>query len=157
MLALIRCYKLLISPYFYGSCRFVPSCADYASEAVLRHGALAGGWLALKRLARCHPLFNGGLDSVPTQPRRLERTPRNHETTKESHEATKTTITAGHAEQIFKVVPRHEDDDDRNASRREDLQGRPATGRISESRIPSLESRIPNPESRIGPALGQSK
>ena len=65
VLALIRAYKLVFSPHFYASCRFVPSCADYASEAVMRHGALAGGWLAMKRLARCHPLFRGGLDPVP--------------------------------------------------------------------------------------------
>lgn len=64
VLALLRGYKLAISPHFYGSCRFIPSCADYATEAVMRHGALAGGWLALKRLARCHPLCSGGLDPV---------------------------------------------------------------------------------------------
>jgi putative membrane protein insertion efficiency factor len=64
-LALLRVYKFLISPYFRGSCRFLPSCADYAQEAVLRHGAVAGGWLALRRLARCHPLSKAGHDPVP--------------------------------------------------------------------------------------------
>jgi uncharacterized protein len=58
-------YKLLISPYFAGSCRFLPSCADYAREAVIRHGALRGTWLAARRLSRCQPLCAGGHDPVP--------------------------------------------------------------------------------------------
>jgi putative membrane protein insertion efficiency factor len=65
MLALIDAYKLLISPYFAGSCRFLPSCADYAREAVIRHGALRGTWLAARRLSRCQPLCAGGHDPVP--------------------------------------------------------------------------------------------
>jgi len=64
-IALIDGYKLLISPYFAGSCRFLPSCADYAREALLRHGVLRGTWLAVSRLARCHPLCAGGHDPVP--------------------------------------------------------------------------------------------
>jgi putative membrane protein insertion efficiency factor len=64
-LGLIRGYKLLISPYFRGSCRFLPSCADYAAEALARHGLFGGGWLAVKRLARCHPLGHAGHDPVP--------------------------------------------------------------------------------------------
>jgi putative membrane protein insertion efficiency factor len=55
----------LISPHFHGSCRFLPSCADYAAIAIERHGALRGGWLALRRLARCHPLCAAGHDPVP--------------------------------------------------------------------------------------------
>ena len=66
-LALIRGYKLLISPYFRGSCRFLPSCADYAAEAVTRHGVIRGGWLAARRLARCHPLCAAGHDPVPVK------------------------------------------------------------------------------------------
>jgi putative membrane protein insertion efficiency factor len=50
---------------FPGTCRFVPSCADYARDAVLRYGILRGSWLAAKRLARCHPLCEGGFDPVP--------------------------------------------------------------------------------------------
>jgi hypothetical protein len=65
MLGSIDGYKLLISPYFAGSCRFLPSCADYAREAVVRHGALRGTWLAARRLSRCHPLCAGGHDPVP--------------------------------------------------------------------------------------------
>jgi putative membrane protein insertion efficiency factor len=63
-LALLRGYKLIVSPYFSGSCRFLPSCADYAHEALVRRGLFVGGWLAIKRLARCHPLCAGGHDPV---------------------------------------------------------------------------------------------
>jgi uncharacterized protein len=65
-LALLRGYKFFISPYFHGSCRFLPSCADYAAEAIRRHGLVAGGWLAARRLARCHPLCSAGHDPVPS-------------------------------------------------------------------------------------------
>jgi putative membrane protein insertion efficiency factor len=61
----LRGYKILISPYFRGSCRFLPSCADYAAEAIDRHGAARGIWLAAKRLARCHPFCEAGHDPVP--------------------------------------------------------------------------------------------
>jgi putative membrane protein insertion efficiency factor len=61
----IRGYKLFISPFFRGSCRFLPSCADYAAEAVTRYGLVRGSWLAARRLARCHPLCAAGHDPVP--------------------------------------------------------------------------------------------
>ena len=64
-LSLIRGYKIAISPYFVGSCRFLPSCADYASEAIVRHGVVRGVWLAARRLARCHPFCEAGHDPVP--------------------------------------------------------------------------------------------
>jgi putative membrane protein insertion efficiency factor len=64
-LRLIRAYKILISPYFTGSCRFLPSCADYAAIAVERHGVVRGSLLAARRLARCHPLCAAGHDPVP--------------------------------------------------------------------------------------------
>ena len=67
-LALIRAYKVLLSPYFAGSCRFLPTCADYAAEAIGRYGAARGSWLAAKRLARCHPLCAAGHDPVPVKP-----------------------------------------------------------------------------------------
>jgi uncharacterized protein len=66
-LGLIRLYKVLISPYFAGSCRFLPSCADYAAEAIARHGITRGYWLSAKRLARCHPLCEAGHDPVPVK------------------------------------------------------------------------------------------
>jgi putative membrane protein insertion efficiency factor len=63
--ALIRGYQAAISPLLPPSCRFHPSCSQYALEAVTRHGALRGGWLAARRLARCHPFHPGGYDPVP--------------------------------------------------------------------------------------------
>ncbi|MGD9943850.1 MAG: membrane protein insertion efficiency factor YidD [Burkholderiaceae bacterium] len=62
---LIRFYRVAISPMLPPRCRFLPTCSDYALQAIERHGAVAGGWLALKRLARCHPFAQGGLDEVP--------------------------------------------------------------------------------------------
>lgn|SRR5690606_21617873 len=65
LMMLVRAYRLAISPLFPPRCRFLPSCSDYALQAVERHGALAGGWLALRRFARCHPFNPGGIDEVP--------------------------------------------------------------------------------------------
>jgi uncharacterized protein len=62
---MLRGYKRWISPAFPPSCRFVPTCSEYAMEAVERYGALRGGMMALWRLLRCHPLASGGLDPVP--------------------------------------------------------------------------------------------
>jgi putative membrane protein insertion efficiency factor len=64
-LALLRTYKIFFSPMFAGSCRFLPSCSDYAAEAVARFGVLRGSLLAARRLSRCHPLGAHGLDPVP--------------------------------------------------------------------------------------------
>jgi hypothetical protein len=64
-LGLLRLYQGLLSPLFRGSCRHVPSCSEYAREAVERHGAARGLWLALLRLTRCHPLGTSGYDPVP--------------------------------------------------------------------------------------------
>jgi len=65
VLVALRGYKILLSPLFAGSCRFTPSCADYAAEAVRLHGSVAGLILGLKRLGRCHPLGSWGFDPVP--------------------------------------------------------------------------------------------
>ena len=62
---LIRFYQAAISPYLMASCRFTPSCSAYGIEAIQKYGAIKGGWLTLKRLARCHPWGGSGLDPVP--------------------------------------------------------------------------------------------
>ncbi|HTD47192.1 MAG TPA: membrane protein insertion efficiency factor YidD [bacterium] len=64
-LVLIRFYQRWISPYTPPACRFFPSCSEYAAQAVERHGLVRGGWLALRRLFRCHPFHPGGHDPVP--------------------------------------------------------------------------------------------
>jgi hypothetical protein len=61
----LRGYKLLLSPLFTGSCRYLPSCSDYAAEAIERHGVAAGLGLGAHRLCRCHPLGGSGYDPVP--------------------------------------------------------------------------------------------
>jgi putative membrane protein insertion efficiency factor len=65
VLLLLRFYQVLISPVFRGSCRYLPSCSEYAREAVERHGAARGLWLSLRRLIRCRPLGSSGYDPVP--------------------------------------------------------------------------------------------
>ncbi|MCL6598769.1 MAG: membrane protein insertion efficiency factor YidD [Alicyclobacillus macrosporangiidus] len=67
MLKLIRFYQVAISPLTPPRCRFVPSCSQYALEAVTRFGAWKGGLLALRRLVKCGPWHPGGFDPVPTQ------------------------------------------------------------------------------------------
>jgi putative membrane protein insertion efficiency factor len=62
---LVRGYQLIISPLLPPSCRFMPSCSQYALEAIVRHGAVRGTWLAARRLVRCHPFHPGGFDPVP--------------------------------------------------------------------------------------------
>jgi putative membrane protein insertion efficiency factor len=62
---LIRAYQRFLSPALPPSCRFHPSCSQYALEAVTRYGALRGSWLAARRLVRCHPFHPGGFDPVP--------------------------------------------------------------------------------------------
>jgi len=64
-MAFIRGYRRWVSPALPPACRFYPSCSAYALEAVARHGAFHGGWLAVRRLVRCHPFNPGGYDPVP--------------------------------------------------------------------------------------------
>ena len=65
LLALIRIYKYVISPFLGRRCRFFPSCSEYAAEAVEKYGAFKGAYLGLKRISRCHPWNPGGFDPVP--------------------------------------------------------------------------------------------
>jgi len=62
---LIRGYQLLVSPFLAGSCRFEPTCSEYARQSVMRFGVVRGGWLSLKRISRCHPWGKWGFDPVP--------------------------------------------------------------------------------------------
>lgn len=71
LVGLIRLYQIVISPLLPPACRFYPSCSQYALIAVRDHGVLRGLWLALARLARCHPWHPGGVDFVP-EPRRWQ-------------------------------------------------------------------------------------
>lgn len=68
LMGLVNGYRLLLSPSLGSNCRFEPSCSQYALGALERHGALAGGYLTLRRIGRCHPWCDGGCDPVPDQP-----------------------------------------------------------------------------------------
>jgi uncharacterized protein len=65
LIGLIRVYRLFISPIFPPSCRFQPTCSQYALDAVERFGSIRGSWMAIKRILRCHPFHPGGYDPVP--------------------------------------------------------------------------------------------
>ena len=64
---MIRLYQVAISPYLAMSCRFQPTCSSYAREAITRHGAMVGGLMALRRIARCHPWGGSGYEPVPAK------------------------------------------------------------------------------------------
>lgn len=69
----VRAYRLFLSPWLGHGCRFQPTCSVYALEALEAHGGLRGGWLALRRLCRCHPWGGAGYDPVPAGPGRCCR------------------------------------------------------------------------------------
>ena len=73
LIAAVRVYRLLLSPWLGNACRFEPTCSVYAIDALQRHGALAGSAMTLGRIGRCHPWCAGGFDPVPAQPPRLFR------------------------------------------------------------------------------------
>lgn len=66
----VRGYRLVFSPWVGHSCRFQPTCSAYALEVLEAHGGVHGGWLALRRIARCHPLGGSGIDNVPPRAER---------------------------------------------------------------------------------------
>lgn len=68
LVGLIRLYQAAVSPLLPSSCRYVPTCSEYAVTAVERFGALRGGWMAVKRVFRCHPFGGSGVDRVPPAP-----------------------------------------------------------------------------------------
>lgn len=65
VLALIRFYKQFLSPFLGSNCRFYPSCSQYTYQAIEKYGVLKGGWMGIKRIARCQPFAQGGFDPVP--------------------------------------------------------------------------------------------
>ncbi|MGZ4749428.1 MAG: membrane protein insertion efficiency factor YidD [Oryzihumus sp.] len=91
VLLALRFYQRVISPWTAPSCRYYPSCSQYAVVAIERHGVVRGGWLALRRLGRCHPWTPGGVDHVP--PARTAADPTRPESTEvtEATEATEAT------------------------------------------------------------------
>lgn len=70
LMLVVRVYRRVVSPLVPPRCRFAPSCSAYALEALSRYGAWRGGWLALRRIGRCHPWNPGGFDPVPATPDR---------------------------------------------------------------------------------------
>lgn len=72
--AVVRGYQLLVSPWLPPACRFLPTCSEYAVEAIERYGARRGSFLTLRRVARCHPWGDSGYDPVP-EPGRLDCSP----------------------------------------------------------------------------------
>ncbi|MBM4150174.1 MAG: membrane protein insertion efficiency factor YidD [Ignavibacteria bacterium] len=65
LILILRFYRLAISPYLGNNCRFHPTCSVYAMQALEKYGALKGSWLAIKRIAKCHPGHPGGIDEIP--------------------------------------------------------------------------------------------
>ena len=65
MVFVVRAYQVVLGPLLPAACRYMPSCSVYAIEALERHGPWRGGWLAVRRILRCHPFHRGGYDPVP--------------------------------------------------------------------------------------------
>lgn len=73
LILVVRGYQVLLSPLLPAACRYQPSCSNYAIEALEKHGAIRGSWLAARRIARCHPFRPGGYDPVPDPPTQTPR------------------------------------------------------------------------------------
>ena len=73
LMLLVRGYRLILSPWLQTGCRYEPTCSSYSLQALERHGALAGTYMTLHRIVRCHPFCDGGHDPVPEHPPRLFR------------------------------------------------------------------------------------
>jgi putative membrane protein insertion efficiency factor len=86
LILLVKGYRLIFSPYVGRSCRFAPTCSQYALDALNEYGALKGSWLALRRIGRCHPWHAGGYDPVPTK----TDEPQNHHCTHEASHPSET-------------------------------------------------------------------
>ncbi|MEJ7834146.1 MAG: membrane protein insertion efficiency factor YidD [Nocardioides sp.] len=74
LIGLLKAYRAVISPLYGEVCRYYPSCSHYALDAVREHGSVRGSWLAVRRLARCHPWAAGGVDHVPPRTARAHST-----------------------------------------------------------------------------------
>lgn len=92
LIGLIRFYQLAVSPWTPAACRYTPTCSSYAREAIETHGAMRGGWLALRRLARCHPWGGHGYDPVPP----VEHEHRGHGSAAAPDIPNERTATSGH-------------------------------------------------------------
>jgi hypothetical protein len=77
LIGVIRGYQLFLSPMLGSNCRYYPSCSHYTQEALEKHGALRGSWLGIKRICRCHPWHEGGVDLVP-EPKKSNHPPADH-------------------------------------------------------------------------------
>jgi uncharacterized protein len=78
VLNMLRGYKWAISPLFPPACRYVPTCSEYAMEAIDRYGIFRGGWMGLARLLRCHPFVRGGYDPVTVHAPEIKSSPSHH-------------------------------------------------------------------------------
>ena len=68
LIAFVKVYRFVLSPFIGQHCRFTPTCSQYAIEAIEEYGAMKGSWMAVRRLSKCHPFHTGGWDPVPENP-----------------------------------------------------------------------------------------